>query len=283
MVLAHPDDEVIALGGRLERLSHSRLLTLTDGAPLDGADARAHGFTHLADYRTARQKELAAALEHAGLTPAITEPPTDVDPIPVPDQTAALQLAPLTRAVAAAIRAFAPEAVLTHPYEGGHPDHDACAFAVHTALRLLATTLPHQELPIILEAPSYHGADEGNIRTGDFLPHSDAPQPIVCQLSAPEQANKRARLACFSTQAQTLAPFGVERELFRLAPAYDFTKAPHTGSLFYERFPWGMTGDGFRTRAAQATAELFTTSAAPAHSHSEPRVEPSRQSTIATA
>jgi LmbE family N-acetylglucosaminyl deacetylase len=28
-------------------------------------------------------------------------------------------------------------AVITHPYEGGHPDHDACAFAVQYAARRL--------------------------------------------------------------------------------------------------------------------------------------------------
>ena len=31
-----------------------------------------------------------------------------------------------------------PDIVVTHPYEGGHPDHDATCFGVHMACKLLA-------------------------------------------------------------------------------------------------------------------------------------------------
>ena len=255
VVLAHPDDEVLALGARLERLAGSRLLTVTDGAPADGVDARHHGFASLAAYRTARQRELACALAHAGVSDEIA---TAVAFKPVPDQSAALHLVGLTRAVAAAIADFQPEAVLTHPYEGGHPDHDACAFAVHTALRLSAHSqhrAPNAE-PVILEAPFYHAGEDGSMQTGNFL--IDRPSTTVtCDLSPKEQADKRARLACFVSQAETLAQFGVTRELFRLAPPYDFTQPPHPGQLLYERFRWGVTGDRFRALAAEATEQLF--------------------------
>lgn len=61
VILAHPDDEVLAVGTRLERLSLARLVTVTDRAPEDGADARHHGFSTLEAYREARAAELAAA------------------------------------------------------------------------------------------------------------------------------------------------------------------------------------------------------------------------------
>ncbi len=261
VVLAHPDDEVLALGARLERLTEAHLVTVTDGAPADAIDARHHGFATLEAYRSARRRELARALIHAGVSPEITSPLAGTAPIPVPDQTAALHLRELTHAVAAAIRSFAPEAVLTHPYEGGHPDHDACAFAVHGAVLLLKKSQSPLEdqasMPLILEAPFYHAGDGGTMQTGSFLRSAASPATIVCKLSQAEEANKRARLACFTSQAETLAQFGAERELFRVAPRYDFTQPPHPGQLFYERFSWGMTGARFRALATDAVEQLF--------------------------
>lgn len=270
VVLAHPDDEVLALGARLERLSLARLVTATDGAPEDGADARRHGFSTLRAYREARAAELAGALRHAGLPAHIAHPFPALPP--VPDQRAAWHLEELTRGVDAALDEFAPEAVLTHPYEGGHPDHDACAFAVHTALRLRAgASVPfagRRTAPLLLEAPFYHagedeGADgDGRMRTGTFL-HEDRFPALCLELSSQEQENKRARLACFPTQAETLRQFGTERECFRRAPAYDFSRPPHRGKLLYECFPWGMTGSQFRALAAAAEHRLFGNGVAP--------------------
>ena len=48
-VFAHPDDDILAVGGRLESLVGSQFLCVTDGTPLDGKDAHAHGFAGLDD------------------------------------------------------------------------------------------------------------------------------------------------------------------------------------------------------------------------------------------
>jgi N-acetylglucosamine malate deacetylase 2 len=248
-VFAHPDDEVIALGGRLERFAASHLVTVTDGAPQDGADAREHGFPDLAAYRRAREQELNAALAHADLPPSVVLP----FPERVPDQEASLHLAQLARAVAELIQTLRPEVVLTHPYEGGHPDHEACAFAAHTAVALCeaeATTTP-----LLVEAPFYNIGENGGMRTGHFLTADQL--TFDCELSATEQRNKRARLACFVSQQSTLAQFGVEREAFRIAPHYDFTVRPHTGRLLYESFAWGMSGDRFCNLSSAALQELL--------------------------
>jgi N-acetylglucosamine malate deacetylase 2 len=50
-----------------------------------------------------------------------------------------------------------PEVIVTHSYEGGHPDHDACAFAVHHALELTRA----QPVPVIVEASFYHIGPQG--------------------------------------------------------------------------------------------------------------------------
>lgn len=257
VVLAHPDDEVLALGARLERLSQSRVLTLTDGAPTDGSDARHHGFASLAAYREARHAELTAALAYAGLPASVADPFPGLTP--VPDQRASWHLEELTLGLLAALGEFAPEAVLTHPYEGGHPDHDACAFAVHTAMRLHRPLAPGSGAlagrPLLLEAPFYHNDGNGSLLTSTFLRAHQFPS-VTLPLSLQEQANKRTRLACFASQAETLGQFQTASESFRIAPAYNFAQAPHEGKLLYECFSWGMTGSYFRRLAAEAEDRL---------------------------
>lgn len=253
VVLAHPDDEVIALGGRMERLAASRLITVTDGAPEDGADARDHGFASLNAYREARKREAMGALADAGLPADVVLPFAHR----VPDQRASLHMEELARAIAKEIEDFSPEAVLTHPYEGGHPDHDACAFAAHKAVRLIAGGRRHSFIPVLVEAPFYHAGDDGSMVTGKFLFEEESLPLRVCDLSAQEAARKQARLRCFQSQAATLAQFGTAREMFRIAPDYDFLQPPHRGPLLYEQFPWGMRGGRFCGLAADAMKRLF--------------------------
>jgi N-acetylglucosamine malate deacetylase 2 len=255
-VFAHPDDEVLALGGRLGRFRESQFLYVTNGAPENGMDARAHGFSSLAAYRDSRRRELDQAFQLAGLPSRCARPlllqEADGSKTMAADQTAAFHLVQIAREIAREIGEFGPEAVLTHPYEGGHPDHDSCAFCVQAAVRMIeeAYAMP------ILEAPFYHAGPNG-IMTGCFLPESGAGQhTIVCVLSADEQKRKRELLDCFVSQLETLNQFGTEREQLRIAPAYDFTRAPHSGRLFYENYDWGLSGARFRELATMAAREL---------------------------
>lgn len=250
LVFAHPDDEVIAVGARLERFRESRLMCVTDGAPRDGADARAKGFSSLREYSAARRAELEAALRHAHLDPdeILKEAKPGPRARPIADQEAAWRMTEVARTILHELRSFQPEAVLTHPHEGGHPDHDACAFAVHAAIRLAETSCA------IVEAPFYHANVNGIIETGSFL--AGGAGVVTRLLSDAEKQNKRKRLACFATQAETLRPFGVEEELYRFAPDYDFTQPPHPGRLLYENFRWGMTGAQFCECARSAIGNL---------------------------
>lgn len=146
-----------------------------------------------------------------------------------------------------------PDAVLTQPYEGGHPDHDATAFAVHAAAALLRQA--GRAVPELVEMTSYHQGPQG-LRAGEFLPAAaagDAGQATI-HLDAGQRARKRALLACHASQRETLAQFPLELERFRRAPRYDFRQPPHAGRLFYEAHDWGMTGARFRAAAAQALA-----------------------------
>jgi hypothetical protein len=63
-------------------------------------------------------------------------------------------------------------------------------------------------------------------------------------------------MGAHATQRATLARFEARAERFRMAPDYDFTRAPNGGRVLYERFPWGMTAGRFAELAARASREL---------------------------
>lgn len=233
IVAAHPDDETIGMGGQLTGLRNPILVHVTDGAPRSAPDPAA--------YARARREELLDAVRLAGISPRRTRE------IGLADQEAALHLAELTRSLAELFSALQPEAVFTHPYEGGHPDHDATAFAVHAACRLAPTPPP------VYEFTSYHSRD-GRMETGCFL---RGDPPAVEILLSPEMRRLKQRMFdCFVSQQEMLRNFPVAAERFRRSPEYDFTAPPHPGTLFYENFQWGMTGRRFRAMAGEALEAL---------------------------
>lgn len=246
LVFAHPDDEVVALGARLGRFRLARFVHVTDGAPKNERDSRAHGFTRLDDYRRAREAELSRALARAGLQDV------DREQLEIPDQEASLQLLWLARRLEGLMEQI-PEVVFTHPYEGGHPDHDACAFAVHQAVALVCAR--GFAAPAILEGAFYHATAEGS-QAGTFPDDSGETEQVEYPLSIEEQQRKRALLDCFATQRQTLSGFPLACEHFRVAPQYDFERPPNGGRVLYDQFPWGMTSERFVQLARTANEEL---------------------------
>ncbi len=178
--------------------------------------------------------------------------PERVSCLGLPDQRAAYGLAPLAERLAERFDALAAGVVLTHAYEGGHPDHDATAFAVHVATRLLR--LAGRPGPDLVELTGYHLRD-GRLEIGTFLPNSGGAERCVI-LSPEARALKRRMLGCFRTQAETLAQFGVEQERFRRAPRYRFTEPPHPGPRFYDPYPWGLHSAQWSDLAAAAARRL---------------------------
>ena len=246
VVVAHPDDETIGAGSRLPRLRRAALIYTTDAAPGDMRDAVEHGCATRQDYAAARKLELEQALSLAGVAAE------QIDSMGYADQEASLNLPELSMRLAGLLDELKPELVITHPYEGGHPDHDATAFTVHAACRLLE--LRRGQGPALTEMTSYHNS-AGGLEPYTFLAADDC-EAVTVGLSDVEREFKRRLFECFQTQRQTLQYFPIEFERFRPAPQYDFTCPPHQGKLFYEMYPWGMTGDRFRQLARQAMAQL---------------------------
>jgi N-acetylglucosamine malate deacetylase 2 len=243
IVVAHPDDETIGLGAQLCSFSDALLIHVTDGAPRDGEDARWHGFASRADYANARRSELAEALiagEAAGVRTVM---------LGIPDKEAFLDLAGLSRWLAEQLPREQPVAVLTHAYEGGHPDHDAAAFAVHAACQRLGA----EDRPAIIEMPLYHSR-EGHMVTNRFLPAHG--RELTIDLAEADRRRKRRMVDRFCTQREFLSHFELDPERLRPAPAYDFRGPPHSGALMYEVFGWGISGAQWRRRAKEALAVL---------------------------
>jgi LmbE family N-acetylglucosaminyl deacetylase len=231
VVAAHPDDEVIGASFVLTHAKDAYVLHVTDGAPADPGLWSPLAPPSRSGYAALRRAESLEALALAGL------PSGRVHSLGFADQELCACLPALIARMRAAIATIAPDVVVVHPYEGGHPDHDATALAVHVAVGAFG--------PPLVEMTSYHRRD-GALRTGAFLP---LPIPVV-ERAAPPQ--KRAMLDRFASQAGVLAPFRAGRELYRRAPPYEFRLPPHPGTLHYETLGWPMTGARFRALAAEA-------------------------------
>jgi LmbE family N-acetylglucosaminyl deacetylase len=245
MVVAHSDDETIGIGGQLPRLQDVVVIHVTDGAPRNLEDARRAGFASAADYAACRRRELEAAVALAGMVPS------SLRSLDVPDQEASLDLVGIARRIAACFRDQSAACVVTHAFEGGHPDHDATAFCVHVARRLLRREGGDVT---ILEMPFYRSEGGGMVRQS-FVPYPNSPE-LEVRLSAAQQRLKRAMLDAHASQRSVIEGFSVDVERFRVAPDYDFGLPPNGGDILYERHPWGMTGARWRELATAALREL---------------------------
>lgn len=247
LVVAHPDDEALGAGALLTRLADASIVIVTDGAPSDGTAARAAGFDGNDAYRQARIQETAAALALVGRSDV------PVFRLGFPDQQAVLNIPRIVPRLMQIMRAGNFRYVVTHPYEGGHPDHDATALAVHAACFLLREEKFAAPLPV--EMTSYHLAG-GRMIYGGFLPMAGAGPVQTFTLDAAGQDRKQRMLQCYKTQYRTLTEFPRDAEKFRMAPAYDFLEPPHQGPLAYETFMWRMDGAGWRRAAGRALNRL---------------------------
>jgi LmbE family N-acetylglucosaminyl deacetylase len=245
VVVAHPDDETIGLGAQLPRLRGISLVHVTDGAPRSGQHATDHGFASWQAYAAARQRELEAAVALAGV------PIDALVSFDIPDQEAAYCLATISRRLATLFHERPISLVLTHAFEGGHPDHDSCAFAVQGACRLISTA--GLTPPLVIEMPYYTKGDDG-WRMQHF---GDNALPETAIVLEPEsQRLKKAMLEAHASQKAVLSLFSFSAERFRCAPSYDFTRLPNGGALLYEGQHWGMTGTRWLEASQQALLDL---------------------------
>ena len=246
VVAAHPDDETIGAGVLLSRLEDPWVLHVTDGAPRDPQFVWGGFQGTWEEYARARRQELEQAMALAGIGQE------RLRCLGYADQEVAFSLPRLARELAGVFCELGPDVVLTHAYEGGHPDHDSVAFAVSAAVQAL------ERPPEVVEMALYHAGPQG-METGRFLPFPPGSPESRIDLTPEERALKGRMLAAFPTQAEVLQDFlPPTDEVFRSAPAYDFTRPPHDGPLQYELWGFPMTGERWRMLAALRARESFS-------------------------
>jgi N-acetylglucosamine malate deacetylase 2 len=241
VLAAHPDDEVIGATSVLTSTgSAAYVVFLTDGAPLDSALWSSHQDLSRSDYATLRWREAVAALTLAGV------PKEKIFCLGSVDQESAQALPLLVRRFVTVVADVRPELVITHAYEGGHPDHDSAALVAYAA------TATAQSSPELWEMTSYHGAN-GTFRCAQFIRSTGAdPHELTIELSPEQREIKSEMLLCYESQRSVLQAFvaSADVERFRPAPDYDFAMPPHPGTLWYETQGWAMTGSEWRRLAS---------------------------------
>jgi LmbE family N-acetylglucosaminyl deacetylase len=241
---AHPDDETIGASFLLSRFHNSSVVFVTDGAPRDTNLWSAGVNGSRAEYARTRREESELALAHAGIGTS------QIYWLDAVDQEAIFELSNLTVRFTKLLSELRPNAVVTHPYEGGHPDHDSAALVASQAI----ASLTEERAPLLLEMTSYH-ARRGRCVTGEFLERGVSPE-LCFKLSDSDRDRKSRMVKAYVSQSLVLQNFPTDRELLRLAPAYDFTRAPHDGKLWYECMGWPMTGARWRELAATAVTQM---------------------------
>ena len=222
VVVSHPDDECIVAGALLQRMQHAAVVFCTDGGPRDKYFWEKYGSRE--EYAFARRNEAEAVARIAGVE--------RLEFLSIADQELYLNLPSALEELQRIVSEFKPDAVLTTSYEGGHPDHDCCAF--------LSYVLGHRHGLAVWEVPLYHRTKE-RPRQQEFI----APTGKVTELriTQTELERKRQMLAAYASQAGVLQGFDLQIERFRPQQKYDFSIPPRAEVINYEVWEWAMKAD----------------------------------------
>jgi LmbE family N-acetylglucosaminyl deacetylase len=236
VLAAHPDDETIGASSVLGQNPQTEVVFLTDGAPRDRKLWSSGMSCSREEYAAIRRQEATKALAIAGINQA------NITFLQAVDQEAMEVAGDLVQTFQDLVRKISPDMVITHPYEGGHPDHDAAAFVAALAIRSVSRASE------LVEMTSYHVRGQECV-TGEFL--RDDAGIFVRELSVQDRERKLMMMECYASQRNVLQSFSKDREKFRKAPTYEFTYPPHDGNLWYEIMGWGTTGKHWRFLAAK--------------------------------
>lgn len=228
IVVAHPDDEVIAFGAVMQRMQDAVVVFTTDGAPRDDYFWKDYGSREA--YAQVRREEARSALNVVGARPIFL---ADLVPGGLVDQELFRALPEALQGLEKVMVDERPDAVLTLAYEGGHPDHDSACFISSTCAQSLG-------LPV-WESPLYFRDENGAGVTQKFIKHNG--HEIVTEVEGEALAKKIEMFHTYVSQKLVLDGFRPELEKFRPMAQYDFTRRPAPWKLNYEIWQWKMSGE----------------------------------------
>lgn len=235
--VAHPDDETLACGGLLQRLTGSLVVFACDGAP--GGYGLEREFGSLKHYAELRFQEASCVFRHIPNSSFkwLTRP----DGSHFNDLHLFEELPDAAVSLRAIAQAFSADAIISHAYEGAHIDHDACSFiAMHVACAL---SLKRFEFPLywldqrgkavlqqFRDMRSGVGADELEGAVANVMEWRLTEAEIQC---------KKEMLAEYQTQRGTVSTFspGTERMRPAASSSLPFWTAACRDYMYQNRRP----------------------------------------------
>jgi N-acetylglucosamine malate deacetylase 2 len=218
---AHPDDETIACGGLLQRADASLVVFAVDGAPPHYGFEKQFG--SLQQYSEARFLEASRALSF--IPDCCTRRLARHDGSWFLDQHLFQELPQAFASLLQIAREFSPDLLVSHAFEGGHIDHDAC----HVLAKRTARALNLQNL----EFPLYWRSGDGRDVFQQF--RGDADADFLLQLSQEESRIKRRMLGEYRSQKSLTSVFRVDAERFRRVNTTDRAESSWTEYPFENR------------------------------------------------
>lgn len=206
LLVAHPDDESIGAGILLQRLCHAYIVFCANGPSWWPPDWLNYGLPH-------KRAQLRKQEAHHAI--GITGKNHDIQFLGYPDGSLVTHLQNAYRSLAHLLHAWQPEHVITHAFEGGHEDHDACSFITYQLSKVFGFQV--WEMPLY-----YRDASTGAVIRQSFAADDHAPQTIT-SISGHELAVKRAMLSAHKSQRKIIAPFDPSIEKFRRQPLHDYS------------------------------------------------------------
>jgi len=230
VLAAHPDDETIACSGLLQRANDALVVLAVDGAPPRYGFEKKFG--SLQTYSDMRFREASRALEF--IPCCSLRRLVGPNEIPFVDQHLFLDLPAAFTCLVQIARAFAPDLIVSHAFEGGHIDHDACHVLAQRAAHALGTQC--------LEFPVYWKSEYGKDIFQQF--RESRQNEFALHLSQQELLIKRRMLAEYRSQVKVTSVFHTELEHFR-----PISKAPLT-NVAWHKYP-------FENRYRQLKTKVF--------------------------
>jgi LmbE family N-acetylglucosaminyl deacetylase len=226
----HPDDVELCCGILIRRFLRKgtlvRYVCVTDGAPkadiLDTTPRPPRQNYDRDAYKSVRRAETSSALGILGV------PHSEITFLDYPDLETASHVSDLVAEFGNILPTV--DAVFCCPFEGGHPDHDICRFALAIAS---ATT---KYSGAVFEYASYNHLG--------YQIFSDPIPPSFTLVATAEERCLQQRLAgVFISQEDEPQQFRVDRQLFRAANSVFSPESfeAYRGTPYYERFAYPGT------------------------------------------
>lgn len=209
LLVAHPDDESLGAGLLLQRIDGAHIIYCANGPSWWPPYWLWRGPP--TDLAKSRRYEAETAIRRSGKLHHIHW-------LNLLDGWLVTHLQDAYRQLSTLFAKVRPNVVVTHAYESGHEDHDACSFL---AYQLSLTFMTEN-----WEIPLYHRSEPGGAVVRQTFLDGSPGEEIVPPLSTRELETKRSMLEAHASQSKIIQHFNPSVEIYRKQPSYDYTQRP---------------------------------------------------------